>query len=168
MILLYKYTYKYEKNQACLQFFFMKMTEINDLPDINRRIYDLVQRKAGGNITKFAAMIGLKHQTVNRLFKKDTRNEKYPEVSLDVVSAISENLNVSIDYLVNGIEVEQQELKEPEWKYGSVKANEGSSPFLKMIQEKDELLTEKDKQIVKLSERIDKLTDDLVESLKKK
>lgn len=58
--------------------------EYNQLPKQNRKVYDLVLKMCGGNISRFAAEIGTSNQVINRLFKIDSRRGKYPSVSRDV------------------------------------------------------------------------------------
>lgn len=59
-----------------------------NLPLPNRKIYDLVMKHTGGNVTSFAAMIGISQQRVNRIFNIDTRSKKYPSISSEIKSAV--------------------------------------------------------------------------------
>lgn len=74
-----------------------------DIPEINIRIKQLVEHYANGKVARFAVIIGVKQQTVNRLFNIDTRTGKYPIVTTEVLVAITEMLvNVSIEWLITG------------------------------------------------------------------
>lgn len=52
-----------------------------ELPIPNRKVYDLVQEHTNGSVKAFAEMIGVSQQLLDRTFKIDTRNGKYPSVS---------------------------------------------------------------------------------------
>lgn len=131
-----------------------------EMPAINRRIYELVEKTTGGNVSKFAVGMGVSPQKITRLFSPDPRNEKYPEPSLDIVMSISSGYNVSIDFLVNGIEggvgdLELREMKE------LTPVEIESQEFLK------DLIKDKEKENIELRKRIDLLTDELLAALKK-
>lgn len=57
------------------------ISNYDELPVQNKNIYDLVQEKSDGNVSVFADTIGVKRQVLERIFKKDKRNGKYPSVS---------------------------------------------------------------------------------------
>lgn len=74
-----------------------------DIPEINNRIRQLVDFYAKGKVLKFSEMIGVKQQTVNRLFNIDTRTGKYPVVTTDVLIAITEMLvDVNATWILTG------------------------------------------------------------------
>lgn len=47
------------------------ISNYDELPILNKKIYDLVQEKSDGNISAFADRIDVKQQVLDRLFKKD-------------------------------------------------------------------------------------------------
>lgn len=53
----------------------------DELPIPNRKVYDLVQEHTNGSVKAFAEMIGVSQQLLDRTFKIDSRNGKYPSVS---------------------------------------------------------------------------------------
>lgn len=60
-----------------------------EMPNINKRILQLVDYHTGGSVKKFAESIGIPQQTVNRLFNKDTRTGKYPVATTEVLVSIT-------------------------------------------------------------------------------
>ena len=67
-----------------------------DLPELNKRIRDIIENKADGNVKKFSELIDISQQKVNRLFNIDTRTGNYPSVPSDILTCITE-LFVDID-----------------------------------------------------------------------
>lgn len=78
--------------------------QLDEMPGKNYRIKLLIDNYAKGQVTKFSEMIGLSnYQKLARLFHKDERNNKYPEASLDIIEAISSNIEgVTADWLIYG------------------------------------------------------------------
>lgn len=62
-----------------------------ELPLPNKKVYDLVQNLTLGNVKLFSEYIGVKQQVLDRIFKKDPRNNKYPSVSENIKSALKKN-----------------------------------------------------------------------------
>ncbi len=134
-----------------------------ELPPINERIHRLVLEKTGGNVSKFASHIGSSPQKIQRLFSPDPRNKKYPEPSLEVVSAIAQGYNVSIDYIVNGINTSETDL------INTIPIGVDAIEFLlEEMKRKDVLNKEYRKTNEELRKRIDQLTDMLLEYYKNK
>lgn len=76
---------------------------ITDCPPITQRIMEIIMKEFNGRVKSFSTFLGLKDSAkINRLFKKDTRNGKYPMPSADVIGLISEKMNVSTDWLIKG------------------------------------------------------------------
>lgn len=72
-------------------------------PEINKRIKQVIDYKTNGNVKKFAEIINLPQQTVNRLFVIDKRTNKYPIATTDILQKISEMYeNISPDWLLTG------------------------------------------------------------------
>lgn len=74
-----------------------------ELPEINQRIKKLVEKHANDNSAKFCRMVGITPSyKLTRLFSVETRNNKYPEPSLDVVRQIAKSLEIDLNFLVFG------------------------------------------------------------------
>lgn len=63
---------------------------MNELPDLNKRVLLLIEKYSSGNVADFARRIDIVHQLLNRCFNIDTRNGKYPKVTIDIVIKILE------------------------------------------------------------------------------
>lgn len=74
------------------------------MPHKNKRIRDLVQHFADGNVAAFVSMVpGVSHQTINRLFNIDSRTGKYPGVSSNIIDAITKALPaVNLQWISTG------------------------------------------------------------------
>lgn len=75
-----------------------------EIPKINLRVSQIIDYKSGGSRKNFSENIGIAQQTINRLFNLDTRTNKYPVVTTDVLVAITE-MYVDIDtrWLLTGL-----------------------------------------------------------------
>lgn len=74
-----------------------------ELPDINKRILQLVDYYAGRSVKKFAESIGIPQQTVNRLFNKDTRTGRFPMPTTEVLVSITKKyVCVNAAWLLTG------------------------------------------------------------------
>jgi len=70
------------------------------LPPVNQRIKIIIDSKFGGNVTEFSRFLGYSgSQKINRLFKEDPRNGKYPTASIDILTDISNKFDLSMDDL---------------------------------------------------------------------
>lgn len=76
----------------------------NEMPLPNRKIYDLVCEKTDGNVRVFADILGIKQQTLNRIFNRDPRNGKYPSVSDEIKAALKSKLGLDELWLFSGSE----------------------------------------------------------------
>lgn len=79
-----------------------KTNIVSNLPDVNQRVFDLVQLKTNGNVTKFAELIGKNQQGIDRLFRIDKRSNSYPKVSDAIIEAIVERFLVNKAWLLLG------------------------------------------------------------------
>lgn len=68
------------------------------MPYGNKKVWGLVEKYAGGNITIFAKLIGKSQQAINRLFVIDPRNGKYPKMSETIENAICEKFGLDNAY----------------------------------------------------------------------
>ena len=62
-----------------------------DFPTTNKNIYKLVLDKYDGNVSAFSKSINIQQQKIDRLFRLDKRNGKYPTVSDEIINAIIES-----------------------------------------------------------------------------
>ncbi|HZK69307.1 MAG TPA: S24 family peptidase [Paludibacter sp.] len=58
-----------------------------ELPELNNRVFQLINELCAGNVSEFARQIGVKQQTIDRLFKIDKRTEKFPRVKSEIIDA---------------------------------------------------------------------------------
>lgn len=75
------------------------------LPEINQRLSSLIDHFANGSRKKFAEMIGVSPQVINRNFNLDPRSDepKYPIVSTSIIDKIIGNLkNLNTEWLLTG------------------------------------------------------------------
>ena len=80
------------------------------MPILNARVKVLVDRFAGGNVSKFVAMLNEGHpeeeisqQRFNRLFNIDKKINKYPGVPISITKAITNRfVEVSHKWLLSG------------------------------------------------------------------
>lgn len=73
------------------------------MPLVTQRIRQIIDANYNGSVRAFCLSIGLvDSQKVNRLFKPDKRNGKYPTPSIDIVSLISNKLDISLLWLQAG------------------------------------------------------------------
>lgn len=79
------------------------ISNYDELPVQNKNIYDLVQEKSDGNVSVFADTIGVKRQVLERIFKKDKRNGKYPSVSENIKEGIKKKFNVDELQLLSNV-----------------------------------------------------------------
>ena len=66
------------------------ISNYEELPLANRKVYDLVVQHSDGNVKQFAETIGVKQQVLDRIFKVDSRSGKYPSVSEGIRDGIRE------------------------------------------------------------------------------
>lgn len=73
-----------------------------NIPELNKKIKEVVDFKADGSVNKFSAMIGISQQKVNRLFNIDTRTNKYPAVPSDILMSITESfVEINAEWLLS-------------------------------------------------------------------
>lgn len=82
-----------------------KNYDVENLPIVTKRIKQVIDEKFNGNTRQFCLGMGLTNSAkVNRLFILDKRSGNYPVPSSDILLMISNTYNVSIDWLMKGIE----------------------------------------------------------------
>ena len=69
------------------------------LPEANKKVYDLIQKEKDGNVSAFASEIGVSQQVLDRIFKEDKRNGKYPSVSESIKEGIKLRYGLDEDWL---------------------------------------------------------------------
>ena len=68
---------------------------VDELPFMNKVIYQYVMSRANGNITEFARLVDVSQQRISRLFYRDGRSGKYPTVSQSIKDAVCEAFGIS-------------------------------------------------------------------------
>lgn len=94
-----------------------KISNYEELPLPNKKVYDLVLFHTDGNVKLFSEYIGVAQQILDRIFKKDNRNGKYPSVSDGIKNAIKEKFNVDDVWFFTDKDGEIQYEKEPKINY---------------------------------------------------
>lgn len=90
----------------------------NELPPVNRRVYDLVSEKCDGVVSRFASEIGVAQQKVDRLFKIDKRGKQtYPGVSEEIRKAICQRYGTDDRWLLAGVHVTQDGVSSNDTRY---------------------------------------------------
>lgn len=77
------------------------ISNFNELPPQSKKVYQLVLDNTNGNITAFAREIGVSQQSFQRLFKIDSRTNKYPSISNQIKEAIFKRFNLDEVWLVS-------------------------------------------------------------------
>lgn len=77
---------------------------MENLPEINQRIKDVVYIKAGGKVKAFAEMINVTQQSLNRLFNIDKRTGKHPNpLNTTIIESIQKTFNdIDSDWIRTG------------------------------------------------------------------
>ena len=74
-----------------------------EIPKINQRIKQIIDFQTNGNVKKFSELISISQQTLNRLFNVDTRTNKYPIATTDILTSITEMfVDVNSEWLLTG------------------------------------------------------------------
>lgn len=92
-----------------------RISNYEELPTPNKKVYDLVQHYTDGNVAMFADYIGVTQQILDRIFKKDSRNGKYPKVSDKIKNALKEKYNLKDVWFYD--ENDEQSSEEPKMSY---------------------------------------------------
>lgn len=123
------------------------MKKDDEMPQINCRIRQLIDLHANRNVAKFADMIGVSQQTLNRLFNIDTRTRKYPVPTTQILCAITEVLvDVDLRWLLIG-----KESVKPQQTTAS------STALLEIIKDKDARIEKYIRENERLSMRVKQL-----------
>jgi len=72
------------------------------IPELNKRIKQLIDYSTNGVVKKFAESVGLPQQTLNRLFVIDHRTGKYPLATTEILLKITEKYDINACWLLNG------------------------------------------------------------------
>ena len=74
-----------------------------ELPELNQRLKDIIDYFCKGNIAEFSRSLdNVSQQRLDRLFKIDKRNNKYPTVPVEIAQSVIKRYPVNIDWLMNG------------------------------------------------------------------
>ena len=79
-----------------------RISNYDELPFANKKVYDLIVFNTNGNISMFAEYIGVSQQVLERIFRKDKRSGKYPRVSDGIKDALKSKFNLSDVWFVDG------------------------------------------------------------------
>ena len=86
-----------------------RISNYEELPFANKKVYDLVLHYTDGNISMFADYIGVSQQVLERIFRKDKRNDKYPKVSDGIKNSLKTKFGFNdvwfVDSSNNAVEV---------------------------------------------------------------
>lgn len=116
-----------------------------EMPEINQRILQIINIYGDRNVKKFAESIGIAQQTLNRLFNIDTRTNKYPLATTEIIVAITRNyVNINTEWLLLGNG--QMDKK----KDNNACEKVAFSRIMDMIERKDEQIDKRDEQIDRL------------------
>lgn len=125
---------------------------------VTQRIKELIDDFSDGNVTFFSRLLGYDSpQKINRLLHIDKRTGKYPKPSADIIKQISNEFNISLEWLNTG------------------KGERGRDPsetdLLVLLTQKEHLLSEtikdKDRIISLLEDKIKDLSRELDKSKNK-
>lgn len=74
-----------------------------EIPDINKRIKTIIEIMVDGKELTFANSINVSQPRINRLFNVDSRNNKYPLPSLDIIqNIINKFIEINPEWLLTG------------------------------------------------------------------
>lgn len=68
------------------------------MPFRNRKLRELIDSQANGNVSEFAIKVGRSQQSINRLLNVDKRNGKYPTISNDMEADIIKAYGLDEDF----------------------------------------------------------------------
>jgi len=91
------------------------------MPLPNQKLVELINSQTNGNIQRFANMIGMSQQRVNRLIVIDKRNGKYPRITDDLKLAINKVFNLPTNYFYQPVGEETAVLSTMKPSYGNGK-----------------------------------------------
>lgn len=137
-----------------------------DMPSINSRVLQLIDYYTDRNVKKFAHSIDISQQTLNRLFNIDTRTQKYPTATTDVLIAIAKTyVDVDAEWLLTGRGEMFKIYPEGSPQKDQRKPGGNSYKALCLLcNEKDVRIKEKDSQLKEKDSQINKILDLLTRS----
>lgn len=74
-----------------------------EMPYANQKLLELVESQADGRVQKFAALIGLSQQRINRLFIRDPRNNQFPRMTEEIKRVVFDRFDLPWDYFTKPI-----------------------------------------------------------------
>ncbi|OAV64718.1 hypothetical protein Barb6_03131 [Bacteroidales bacterium Barb6] len=74
------------------------------LPDLNKRIKEVIHECSGGSVNAFSKTLeNVSQQRLDRIFKPDTRTKKIPSVPDDIITGIAKSYPfISLRWLLTG------------------------------------------------------------------
>lgn len=89
---------------------FVNMKRVDEaMPYGNKKVLELVEGQADGNVSVFAKMIGKSQQSVNRLLNVDPRSGKYPRLSEEMLEVICRRFRIAPAHFYESSSGEEQE-----------------------------------------------------------
>lgn len=74
-----------------------------ELPIENQRVKKVIEYSCNGNELQFSKEIKISQPRINRLFSKDSRSDKFPLVSFEIIQAIiNKYVNINSEWLITG------------------------------------------------------------------
>ena len=126
------------------------MKKEDEMPKINGRIRQLIDLYANSSVRKFADMIGISQQSLNRLFNIDPKSLKFPLPSTQILCAITKNfVDVDVRWLLIG----EDTIK-------TKQNTASSSALLEIIKEKDSRIEQFIRENERLAMRVKQLEKD--------
>lgn len=106
------------------------ISNYEELPLPNKKVYDLVQHLTEGNVKLFSEYIGVKQQVLDRIFKKDPRSDKYPSVSENIKSALKEKYGFGDDWFYTNDKAGNVKQKETQTNNADITKKNGYITYL--------------------------------------
>lgn len=75
-----------------------------DMPDLTRRVYQIIEERYNGTIKSLASIVGESQQNVSRLFYPDKRStsNKYPTMPNEIIDKLQDKLGVRKEWVYTG------------------------------------------------------------------
>lgn len=128
----------------------------DNMPAVTQRIRQIVDNNYRGSVRAFCRALGLSDsQKVNRLFNPDTRSGKYPTPSIDIVTLISNKLDISLLWLQSG----QGQIFVDSNDNSSQSESVGFGDLLLVVQQHGRELMQHGEELRKQGERLDRMID---------
>lgn len=71
-----------------------------EMPYANQKLLELVDNHADGRVQKFAKLVGLTQQRINRLFNRDPRNGQFPRMTDEIKKVVTEHFGLDDRFFI--------------------------------------------------------------------